>query len=681
MLTPCLSCINNSYADRDSGYNTSTGSAKIYNIYIVKGVTYKPISTKERVATSTRTPRTIFVVPFEAVAAHLTDPVKIAALRAEYESGNEAYYQRLAESRSRARGDDDAPPPRQVQLPNRPAGSCFGIRVKCTVPNCLRSAHYRVPGGRCGEHVVNEFGEPIDNVEGAWLLSIPDTEHTGVAYKIREGVYVITNPVFVFHGHAVEGSDQWKKLVQQWKSGVKLSKACAEAAKLLRQQSNLRTGPQKAASAEFIARNVPPAITGLFPEFDSSNSVCHSSKGKKKDVNDSRSRLCMEKGEELRHLIDKRSCPLFLVPLLTENSLGEHIPIVDDEGRALGRALVSSDFFGNGLLAGTWAMWYSDICTEQEALDVEKGHHELMKVLPGTLVGNIGGGQRFGRKEGEFLAAAFCGIGWMKMVEDGVLGLNKDMRAKKLEGFLSNFGLNSRDHVLQPDFDNHLRFREYLRKRDRARRLRKKMEEEDEVEDFLDQLLLGDPSEDDHLDYEEDDIVIVDMESKMPANAPRGSNGNAVVESALCDSNGKSTSATVESSSSGYNLDRSSDVKTPAVHMNKASTLVSNEKTPVLPRKLTTSDSIKTPADTTGMNPADFTINDSPTDVMDEEFDKPDKPASAKTIHASMTASVAKAKKPESCTSTEHKKDNGEFPPEKKRRNNDIFAYFSKKQK
>ena len=64
-----------------------------------------------------------------------------------------------------------------------------------------------------------------------------------------------------------------------------------------------------------------------------------------------------------------------------------------------------------------------------------------------------------------------------------------------------------------------------------------------------------------------------------------------------------------------------------------------------------------------------------------EEFDKPDKPASAKTIHASMTASVAKAKKPESCTSTEHKKDNGEFPPEKKRRNNDIFAYFSKKQK
>lgn len=173
-----------------------------------------------------------------------------------------------------------------------------------------------------------------------------------------------------------------------------------------------------------------------------------------------------------------------------------------------------------------------------------------------------------------------------------------------------------------------------------------------------------------------------DQDKKMKAAA------SASAAMAKKDSNDKSSSATVESSSPGYNLDRSSDAKTPAVQVNKASTLVSNEKTPVLPRKLTTSDSIKTPADTTGMNPADFTINDSPTDVMVEEFDKPDKPASAKTIHASMTASVAKAKKPEKVntknqdgTSTEHKKDTTplKLPPEKKRRNGDLFAFFGKK--
>ena len=96
----------------------------------------------------------------------------------------------------------------------------------------------------------------------------------------------------------------------------------------------------------------------------------------------------------------------------------------------------------------------------------------------------------FGFLGGQFAVGRFRGIGWIDMVRQGKLAISSDIVKHDLQRYLTNFGLNRKDHVVKPNFTSHITLRKYQKKWKAERNARKEWAEEDDefeclVADYL----------------------------------------------------------------------------------------------------------------------------------------------------------------------------------------------------
>ena len=463
----CSSHANEEYADKSRG--KTPGTNPCYLSYSVEG-TYYPAVSYTVVGNHNGGSTTRYRIPFEVLSAHLPDGDKKEKARTKYE-GQTPRAQSTAATRAREKGDTNAPP---VQVFQRKE-SCGGIKCKCIEHGCEELAAHGIVGLRCAQHVVDTYGE-WDPFEKVWWLHIPGTDYYGMAFKNGANIVIGDFVFFVYDtdGVGVEvGGARYKQLEESFNSYRKKRQERQAKRRGLR-DAHADGVTQPPASPEFLKRNVVPKNLSNFQGWDEDIDVCNSSKGR---VGGADGRLV--DNEEFRNLNQKRSCPKFLVPLHDKHG----------NPTRLGRALEMKDFL-SGFLKGHYEMDYCQPCSEREALDVELGDHEVMHHLKGRMFQNKGGGQRFGFRSGQFCVGRFRGIGWIDMVRRGELAISSDISPCELQRYLTNFGLNRKDHVLKPNFTSHLTYRAYLKKRYAERKARKEWSKEDDefeclVADYL----------------------------------------------------------------------------------------------------------------------------------------------------------------------------------------------------
>ena len=461
----CLDCINNVYADKSSGV-----------IHQGKGVLYKKYRVGDEVFSiasefkpSGRGTKRYYFIPSAVATAHITNDATREQVKARY-LGNP-----LAVSSSgyhaRSRGDADAPAPRMVQ---RQYGSCQGIQSKCINETCTRSSHLRIVGLMCSTCALDDAvveKNPIPGREGtAWLVTIPNTQFVGIAAVMGSGI-TFDEFAFLVYSHSIPNSPEWVRLKNKWiqrKEKMK-SDAAASARIQRRQQEGENTTDQVPASEAFISKNVPTKITALFPGFDESQDFVNASKGRSGGV-DGR----LVRNEELGNLISKVRNPKVLVP--------------NEDGNT-GRSLFMKDFMEKGILYGTYQFRYSERANEWATLDVEQRLHILMKDLDGRMFDRIGGGQRVGTRPGNFQVGSFHGIGWVGLIKSGKLVLSSHMSGQMNKYYRENFGFDD-DHFRHPDFDAHLVYRAYLKKR-RLERKNGKIIHDETIREIVNELIVS----------------------------------------------------------------------------------------------------------------------------------------------------------------------------------------------
>ena len=458
----CSFCANLKYADKSKGKTPNGGRGTTFFFYNVGDTCYPAeaytVYNEYRDCTTTK-----YRIPFEVLSAHLPDGELKEKARAKYEGKESAKLK--AASKARVNGDPDAPP---VQVFQRKE-SCDGIEKKCIEHKCKKRAYYDVIGLRCTGCVVDIYGEwdPIDNV---WWLHIPGTDYRGMAFPCG-GNIVIGDFVFLVYDTDGVGKDvgcaRYKKLEESFTSTrARVHKNNTKSTERRREKRSADADgvTHLPASPEFLKKNVVPKDLSNFQGWNEKTDVCNSSKGR---VGGTDGRL--QYNEEFRNMIQKCSCPTFLVPKEDEDGMG--------------RSLEMKDFL-SGFLVGQWEMDYCQPCTEQEALDVELGDHEVMYDLLGRMFQNKGGGQRIGKLGGKFCVGRFRGIGWIDMVRRGELAISSDISPLELQRYLTNFGLNRKDHVLKPNFTSHLTRRKWMKKRNAERKARKESGESGEAEEY-----------------------------------------------------------------------------------------------------------------------------------------------------------------------------------------------------
>jgi len=467
----CSFCANLKYADKSRGKKTQSSSSTTFLFYNV-GDTCYPAESFTVVGNHNRGSTTRFKIPFPVLSAHLPDGELKEKARAKWDEGQSPNAKSSAASKARAKGDPNAP---LVQVFQRKE-SCGGIEKKCIERGCEEHAYYGITGLRCPQHVVDTYGEwdPIDNV---WWLHIPGTSYHGMAFRSC-GNIIIGDFVFLVYdtdgvGKEVGGA-RYKKLEQSFTSARAKRKGYnTKSTERRREKRSADTDGvrQPPATPEFLKRNVVPKDLSNFRGWNEDTDVFNSSKGR---VGGTDGRL--ERNEEFRNMIQQSSCPTFLVPEEEEDD--------DEDGiiTRVGRSLRMKDFT-SGFLKGLWEMDYCQPCSEREALDVELGDHEVMYNLKGRMFQNKGGGKRIGTQGGQFSVGRFWGKGWIDMVRQGKLAISSHISPRELQRYLTNFGLNRKDHVVKPNFTSHLTRRKYTKKRYAERKARKELAKEgDEYE-------------------------------------------------------------------------------------------------------------------------------------------------------------------------------------------------------
>lgn len=417
----------------------------------------------------------------EMYAHHLSGQEKDDKI-AEIEKAQKAAKTAKDANAARKANTADAPPSKYYA---RPIPDKTGVLHSCVIGDCPRLAHRTVTGLTCTmcaiEDLVEEGDLWYDGDTDSYIGQNPETGEFWVARKNCAGQWVLPFDMLSKYvrlytpGQLDERRAMWEKNLQSRTDRRRHN-----------EEKNPSLSAQAMPTAEFLQET--QSDCDRFRGEGSEYELLAVSKGRRRLKTSKLYNDSLVGHEGTASLTKEVRNPAVLIiefEPAQDSEKGNYVKVNDVETDKFvkvedglgeyvrrGRCIKRTDFEKGGILAGRLRSNIIADGTENEALHAEQALHEENKDgrRAYTL---IGGGERIGKRGGIFaVELVACKVLDLTFSDDPVCVFSADMSPflrSHYEVIFKDHGINS-DHFEKPNFNQHIKYREYQRERAAERR-------------------------------------------------------------------------------------------------------------------------------------------------------------------------------------------------------------------